>query len=123
MCQPLNNQNHVASQLRNSTLLLVCAKLFTFQQFNIYISEFQVVIDNVILQLRIANPEGYLTGVCYGGVDNVLETRNEGFNRGYATPLFHLLVFFGLGFSLNLLTRNNFAAHIYNTDLYFQNLR
>ncbi|KAK9689258.1 hypothetical protein RND81_09G047000 [Saponaria officinalis] len=59
-----------------------------------------VVIDNGILQLRIANPEGYLTGVCYGGVDNVLETRNKGFNRGYATPLFHQLVFFGLGFSL-----------------------
>ncbi|KAK9713067.1 hypothetical protein RND81_06G000900 [Saponaria officinalis] len=47
------------------------------------VREKQVVIDNGILQLRIANPEGYLTGVCYGGVDNVLETRNEGFNRGY----------------------------------------
>jgi len=45
------------------------------------------VIDNGILQIKIANPEGYLTGIRYGGVENLLETRNEGSNRGYASFL------------------------------------
>uniref|UniRef100_A0A803MAW9 rhamnogalacturonan endolyase n=1 Tax=Chenopodium quinoa TaxID=63459 RepID=A0A803MAW9_CHEQI len=44
---------------------------------------FEVVIDNGILQLTIANPEGYLIGVSYSGVHNVLENRNHESNRGY----------------------------------------
>ncbi|KAJ8451743.1 hypothetical protein Cgig2_007226 [Carnegiea gigantea] len=43
----------------------------------------QVVLDNGILQITIANPEGYLTRIRYGGVENLLETRNQGSNRGY----------------------------------------
>ncbi|KAK9670706.1 hypothetical protein RND81_13G219400 [Saponaria officinalis] len=43
----------------------------------------EVVIDNGILQLTIASPQGYLTRVSYAGLDNLLETRNKLSNRGY----------------------------------------
>ncbi|KAL6012683.1 hypothetical protein ACLOJK_003172 [Asimina triloba] len=42
-----------------------------------------VVIDNGILQLTLSKPEGIVTGICYNGIDNLLEVRNEETNRGY----------------------------------------
>ncbi|KAL8152956.1 hypothetical protein V2J09_010716 [Rumex salicifolius] len=42
-----------------------------------------VVMDNGILQMTLAVPEGYVTGISFNGVDNLLETLNEESNRGY----------------------------------------
>ena len=45
---------------------------------------FQVVIDNGLVQVTIENPSGYLIGIKYKGVDNVLEYRHKNHDKGYA---------------------------------------
>ncbi|KAI4328110.1 hypothetical protein L6164_020494 [Bauhinia variegata] len=42
----------------------------------------QVVIDNGIVRVTLSKPEGYVLGISYKGIDNVLEP-NEDNNRGY----------------------------------------
>lgn len=43
----------------------------------------QVVMDNGILQVTLSKPDGIVTGICYNGIDNLLEVLNEEENRGY----------------------------------------
>ncbi|XP_028769118.1 rhamnogalacturonate lyase B-like isoform X1 [Neltuma alba] len=43
----------------------------------------QVVIDNGIVQLTVSKPQGYVIGISYHGIDNVLETRHALHDRGY----------------------------------------
>ncbi|KZV28885.1 Rhamnogalacturonate lyase family protein [Dorcoceras hygrometricum] len=43
----------------------------------------QVVLDNGIIQVTLSNPEGIVTGICYNGVDNLLEVLNDESNRGF----------------------------------------
>lgn len=40
-------------------------------------------MDNGIVQLTLSNPEGFITRVKYGGVDNLLEVHNSEQYRGY----------------------------------------
>jgi rhamnogalacturonan endolyase len=40
-------------------------------------------MDNGILQVTLSNPEGIVTGIRYGAVDNLLEVINDESNRGY----------------------------------------
>ncbi|GAB2232019.1 hypothetical protein Drorol1_Dr00011039 [Drosera rotundifolia] len=40
-------------------------------------------MDNGILQVTISKPGGFVTGIQFGGIDNVLEIRNDEKNRGY----------------------------------------
>ncbi|KAL4179886.1 hypothetical protein AMTRI_Chr13g89460 [Amborella trichopoda] len=47
------------------------------------IKQWFVVLDNGILQVTLSNPEGIVTGIQYGGIDNLLEILNEEDNRGY----------------------------------------
>ncbi|KAK4428605.1 hypothetical protein Salat_1160300 [Sesamum alatum] len=49
----------------------------------LYVQDRHVVLDNGILQVTLSNPEGIVTGICYNGVDNLLETLNDESNRGY----------------------------------------
>ncbi|XVF61481.1 hypothetical protein PTKIN_Ptkin08bG0133100 [Pterospermum kingtungense] len=45
---------------------------------------FQVVVDNGLVEITIENPSGYLTVIkYYKGLDNVLETSNANYNKGY----------------------------------------
>ncbi|KAI5436093.1 hypothetical protein KIW84_022513 [Lathyrus oleraceus] len=43
----------------------------------------QVVISNGIISLTLSNPRGYVKGVSYAGIDNVLDEKNEENDRGY----------------------------------------
>jgi rhamnogalacturonan endolyase len=47
-----------------------------------------VAITNGIFTLTLANPGGYVTGISYSGIDNVLEGGNEDIDRGYLTISF-----------------------------------
>ncbi|KAJ0966751.1 hypothetical protein J5N97_023668 [Dioscorea zingiberensis] len=49
----------------------------------LYIQENYVIIDNGILQLTLSKPGGIVTGICYNGVDNLMEILNKEDNRGY----------------------------------------
>ncbi|KAE8057102.1 hypothetical protein FH972_013819 [Carpinus fangiana] len=40
-------------------------------------------MDNGILQVKLSNPAGIVTGIRYGAVDNLLEVINDESNRGY----------------------------------------
>ncbi|KAL3504973.1 hypothetical protein ACH5RR_034814 [Cinchona calisaya] len=42
-----------------------------------------VVMDNGLLQVTLSNPDGIVTGICYNGIDNLLEVLNAESNRGY----------------------------------------
>ena len=54
----------------------------------------QVVLDNHILQVTLSKPGGLVLCLCYGGIENVLETRNRETNRGYAKfPMLVLSLF------------------------------
>ncbi|KAM3237642.1 hypothetical protein P3S67_012050 [Capsicum chacoense] len=45
--------------------------------------DLHMVIDNGILQVTLAVPDGIVTGITYYGIDNLLEVRNNETNRGY----------------------------------------
>ncbi|KAK9678872.1 hypothetical protein RND81_11G238200 [Saponaria officinalis] len=42
-----------------------------------------VVLENGMVEVRLAVPEGYITGIRYGGIDNVLDANNKLSQRGY----------------------------------------
>ncbi|CAL5360653.1 unnamed protein product [Camellia sinensis] len=46
------------------------------------IQDDHVVIDNGILQLTLSNPGGTVTGITYGGIDNLIELHNQELNGG-----------------------------------------
>lgn len=39
-------------------------------------------MDNGIVQVTLSKPGGIVTGIRYGGIDNLLEFRNKESNRG-----------------------------------------
>ncbi|KAF5738047.1 rhamnogalacturonate lyase B isoform X1 [Tripterygium wilfordii] len=43
----------------------------------------KIIVDNGILQVTISIPDGFVTGINYNGIDNLLATQNEKNNRGY----------------------------------------
>ncbi|KAG4154068.1 hypothetical protein ERO13_D03G034800v2 [Gossypium hirsutum] len=49
----------------------------------LHISDRQVIIDNGLVEVTIENPSGYLIGIKYKEMENVLERRNHNSNRGY----------------------------------------
>ncbi|KAG5080959.1 hypothetical protein AAZX31_02G202200 [Glycine max] len=53
------------------------------QAVQLRVEDSQVVMDNGILQVYLSNPGGFVTGIQYNGIDNLLETLNEKDNRGY----------------------------------------
>ncbi|KAL6144278.1 hypothetical protein ACLB2K_054973 [Fragaria x ananassa] len=42
-----------------------------------------IVLDNGLVRLTFSNPTGHVTGIKYGGIDNLLEIHNKPTNRGY----------------------------------------
>ncbi|CAJ2643127.1 unnamed protein product [Trifolium pratense] len=47
------------------------------------IQEKHVIMDNGIVQVNLSNPEGFVIGIQYNGLDNLLEVLNPEFDRGY----------------------------------------
>ncbi|KAI4314447.1 hypothetical protein L6164_027355 [Bauhinia variegata] len=43
----------------------------------------QVVVDNGIVRVTLSTPDGYVLGISFNGIDNVLEAANEHVDRGY----------------------------------------
>lgn len=46
------------------------------------LENYQVVMDNGIVQVTLTNPTGAIAGVRYNGIDNVLEHDFKDTNRG-----------------------------------------
>ncbi|CAB4275756.1 unnamed protein product [Prunus armeniaca] len=42
-----------------------------------------VILDNGLVKLTILRPQGYLTGISYGGMDNLLDIKSNESSRGY----------------------------------------
>jgi rhamnogalacturonan endolyase len=40
------------------------------------------MLDNDLVRLTILKPQGYLTGIKYGGMDNILDLQSNESNRG-----------------------------------------
>ncbi|KAL2940329.1 Rhamnogalacturonate lyase, partial [Bienertia sinuspersici] len=74
------------------------------------VTDTEVVLDNGLVRITIANPQGYLVGVSYGGVHNVLEAVNSESNRGYWDVVWETKGFDGtdwiLGSTFNVIEEN-----------------
>ncbi|CAL0312952.1 unnamed protein product [Lupinus luteus] len=46
-------------------------------------SNHKLVVDNGIISVTLSIPEGYVIGISYNGIDNILDTKNEEQDRGY----------------------------------------
>ncbi|WZZ79931.1 probable rhamnogalacturonate lyase B [Brassica napus] len=55
----------------------------TIQVLQLLYQDGHVVIDNGIFQLTLSNPEGFVTGVRYNGIENVLAYTGHENDRGY----------------------------------------
>lgn len=42
----------------------------------------QVILDNGLLKVTISNPQGYVIGITYGGMDNILDVKSSESKRG-----------------------------------------
>ncbi|KAJ4701494.1 Rhamnogalacturonate lyase family protein [Melia azedarach] len=50
---------------------------------HLHIKNNHAVMDNGILQVSVSIPQGFVTGIQYNGVQNLLEVQNKENNRGY----------------------------------------
>ncbi|XP_030542774.2 probable rhamnogalacturonate lyase B isoform X1 [Rhodamnia argentea] len=53
------------------------------QRVRLNVQDKLVVMDNGMVQVTVSKPEGFITGIKYNGISNLLEVRNEEFDRGY----------------------------------------
>lgn len=72
----LQNFNSIIKKLKEKIIILICCLIF------------QVVITNGIISITLSKPGGYVKGISYSNIDNVLETRYEENDRGYLDVAF-----------------------------------
>jgi len=51
-----------------------------------------LVVDNGIVSVTLSKPEGYLIGISYDGIDNILESEYKEHARGYVSTLYETIV-------------------------------
>ncbi|KAK7301084.1 hypothetical protein RJT34_11944 [Clitoria ternatea] len=90
------------------------------QAVQLRIEDTHVVMDNGILQVYLSNPAGFVTGIKYNGIDNLLEPNSKNNDRGYwdvvwseagsagTTGTFEKIV----GTSFNVITENEEQVEI-----------
>ncbi|XP_061361401.1 probable rhamnogalacturonate lyase B [Gastrolobium bilobum] len=54
-----------------------------YPKVNLHVEDKLVMMDNGIIHVTLARPEGTVLGISYNGIDNVLEARNKFDDRGY----------------------------------------
>lgn len=54
-----------------------------FKPVALHVDHRHVVIDNGKIQLKLTNPDGFVSGISYKGIDNILEKKNKEDDRGY----------------------------------------
>ncbi|CAL0313195.1 unnamed protein product [Lupinus luteus] len=59
-------------------LLLACCEKTPFSGYI-----FQLIVDNGIVKVTMSIPEGYVIGISYNGIDNILNTQDKEQDRGY----------------------------------------
>ncbi|AES95929.2 rhamnogalacturonate lyase B-like protein [Medicago truncatula] len=72
----------------------------------------QVVISNGIMSLTLANPGGYVLGISYAGMENVLEAGNEADDRGYFDVVFGKTFQRVHGTSFSVVTQNEHIVEV-----------
>ncbi|RWR73059.1 putative rhamnogalacturonate lyase B [Cinnamomum micranthum f. kanehirae] len=60
-----------------------CFKTMARKNVNLTIQGSNVIMENGILKLTMSQPDGALTGIQYGGMDNLLDTKLSQSQRGY----------------------------------------
>lgn len=48
------------------------------------------MLDNGIVSVTLSTPEGYVLGISYNGIDNILEAENEEQDRGYVPTSYEI---------------------------------
>ncbi|XP_019438831.1 PREDICTED: uncharacterized protein LOC109344523 [Lupinus angustifolius] len=49
----------------------------------------KLVVENGIISVTLSNPEGYVIGISYNGIDNILEVENKEQDRGYLSVVWN----------------------------------
>lgn len=50
------------------------------------------MVDNGIVAVTFSKPEGYILGISYNGIHNILEDENEDQDRGYVPTSYEIQV-------------------------------
>lgn len=69
--------SHVSFQLYDSYFLMIM-----FSVIHVFYNSLQVILDNGLLKVTISNPQGYVTGIKYAGMDNLLDVKSSESKRG-----------------------------------------
>jgi rhamnogalacturonan endolyase len=71
------------TSLRGSSKIINGIGLSSKVKLNTEEDQQQLVVDNGIVSVTLSRPEGYILGISYNGIDNILESKNEQVDRGY----------------------------------------
>lgn len=72
-----NQGSHVSLEPCDSYFLVI-----VFSVIHVCYDSLQVILDNGLLKVTISNPQGYVTGIMYGGMDNLLDVKSSESKRG-----------------------------------------
>lgn len=72
-----NQGSHVSLELCDSYFLVNM-----FYVIHVCFGSLQVILDNGLLKVTISNPQGYVIGITYGGMDNLLDVKSSESKRG-----------------------------------------
>ncbi|CAJ2636318.1 unnamed protein product [Trifolium pratense] len=71
------------TSLRGSSKIINGMRSTSIVKLNTEEDQKQLVVDNGIVSVTLSRPEGYILGISYNGIDNILESKLEEQDRGY----------------------------------------